>query len=149
MSRHPDQPSEIAQEDALALIEKKRAEYEASEEFQELRKRSATEISLLTLIKISRMSRRGACVGAAVFINEYGAGLPEVDYYAKEDIRLKAKYWTDCANQNELEAYTVAAVGALADSPLLDKQLRKLAALAYGRMSPETKQKFKDWIDQQ
>lgn len=108
----------------------------------------AARIALQALVNAQGIDASGAMIAAAAYVEQYGAGFPDVPLVS-EQVRRDASLWADCAAPHELEAYTVAAVGALADSPLLDKQLRKLAALAYGRMSPETKQKFKDWIDQQ
>lgn len=149
MSSHPDELGRISKEDAIALLERKRAEYEATEEFDVMRQEGAARIAIAGLLRAARMSKRGACAGAATFINEYGAGIPEVKWHAEDSIRTDAKHWSQCANQNELEAYTVAAITALMDSPLLDKQLRKLAAASYGRMSPETKAKFLEWAEKQ
>lgn len=108
----------------------------------------AATIALQALINAQGIDGRGAMIAAASYIEQYGAGYPDVPLMT-EQVRSDARFWADCAAPHELEAYTVASVAALDESPLLDTQLRKLAAIAYGRMKPETKQKFKDWIDQQ
>lgn len=104
----------------------------------------AARYALSALLEAYRFDGMGAMIAAARFIDEYSAGYPDMPLFA-EKVRFEATYWADTAAPHELEAYTVAAIGALADSPLLDRQLRKLAALAYGRMSPETKAKFLEW----
>lgn len=108
----------------------------------------AARIALQALVNARAIDAGGAMIAAAAYVEEYGAGFPDVPLIS-EQVRRDASMWADCAAPHELEAYTVAAVGALADSPLLDRQLRKLAALAFGRMTPETKQKFKDWTETQ
>ena len=108
----------------------------------------AAHIALRALINAQGIDAGGAMIAAASYMEQYGAGYPDVPLVS-EQVRRDASLWADCAAPHELEAYTVAAIGALSDSPLLDRQLRKLAALSFGRMTPETKQKFKDWINQQ
>lgn len=104
----------------------------------------ACEVALCALIMASRIDAKGAVIGAAAFIDDQSAGYPDVPLFA-EKVRTEAAYWSECAAPHELEAYIVAAIAALSDSPVLDKQLRKLAAVSYGRMSAETKAKFLEW----
>jgi len=104
----------------------------------------AARYALGALLEAQKVDGMGAMIAAARYIDEYGAGYPDVPLFT-EQVRSEATYWAETAAPHELEAYTVAAIGSLADSPLLDRQLRKLAALAYGRMSPETKAKFLEW----
>jgi len=109
---------------------------------------NAARIALQALINAQSIDGRGAMIAAASYIEEYGAGYPDVPLFT-EQVRKDAALWADCAAPHELEAYAVAAIMALTESPLLDAQLKKMGALAFNRMKPETKQKFKDWIEQQ
>lgn len=75
----------------------------------------------------------------------HGAGYPDVPFM-QERVRDDAKLWASCSHQFELEAYLAASLVELEKSGLTDRAAKRLAALAFKSMSPETKLKFKEWI---
>jgi hypothetical protein len=136
------------EQDTAALIHEQRARYEASEAFQQERHQGAATIALHGLIIASRMSVRGACCGAASFIDQHGAGYPEVGLLT-ERVRDDALFWADLASPIELETYAVAAIRALGHSPLTKAQVKRLGAMAWRRMNDDDRAKFRDWQDAQ
>lgn len=100
------------------------------------------------LHRLSKIDRHGTAVGALAFLEQAGAGLPDVPLFP-EKVRQDAQMWADCADPAELEAYLVAVVAALQDSPLLNKQVKRLAALSFGRMNEQDRQAFLNWSKQQ
>lgn len=117
----------------------------ASAEFKEMREHGAADIALRGLIVASRMSMDGALIAAFTFLDEHSANCPDVPLM-QEQVRREAMFWTDCATAPELEAYAVASITALGNTPLTAKQVKRLAAMAWRRMSAQDRAAFKDWI---
>lgn len=77
-----------------------------------------------------------------------GAGFPDVPLM-HERAREDAKLWAASAQQHELEAYLAAAVMALESSSITKGAAKRLAAMGYKNMDPETRVKFKEWVEKQ
>ena len=111
------------------------------------RNQSAADEVIYSCVFASRTSTRGACVGAIAFLDQYGAGMPEVDWYALNTPRQTAARWAMSANQIEIEAYLAAAVTEMEQTPVTSKALKRLAAIAWKAMSAEDRVKFRGWIN--
>lgn len=96
------------------------------------------------LLDLSRQDKQAASIGAMAFLDQVGAGMPDVPLF-QERVREDAKTWAECAHPAEIEAYLVAAIGAAQDSPLLNKQLKRLAALTFHRMDESDRDAFLKW----
>lgn len=99
----------------------------------------------LYLVRMAKHDKRSACIAALAILDEYGAGVPDVPLF-QEQVRSNAMLWAACAHQAELEAYLAAAIGELKDNALLERQIKRITAMTFGRMSKETKEAFKKWM---
>lgn len=97
------------------------------------------------LLSAAEYDKREACIVAIAFLEVLSADMPDVPFFPGH-IRRCAMSWASLANQIELEAYLVAAIGELQDSPLMDKQAKRLAALAWHKMNSDSRAAFKKWI---
>lgn len=79
------------------------------------------------------------------FLEEHGSGYPDVPLM-QERVREDAKLWALSASTVELEAYIAAAILEMEISPLTDRAAKRMAALGFKVMNPETKEKFKGWV---
>ena len=77
-----------------------------------------------------------------------GAGSPDVPLMM-ERTRDDATFWASCAHQFELEAYVAAGVMQLENSPITAKAAKRLAAMGFKAMDPETRASFKKWVADQ
>lgn len=108
----------------------------------------AASVAGRALLEAARMDRRGAFAAIQAFVDIHGAGYPDVPMFP-EQVRAEAVLWASAAHQAELEAYLVAALTELEESPLTRKAAKRLAALAWRRMGPEGQEAFKGWIEKQ
>ena len=106
------------------------------------------EMALADLLVHSREDMRATCVAAYVFLDTYGSGAPDVPMI-EERVRDDAKMWAACAQPHELEAYLVAAIMELDKSPLVDKQVKRLAATTFNRMDADDRERFLAWAKKQ
>lgn len=100
------------------------------------------------LILAARGSRRGAVAAALAFLDQDGAGLPDVPLF-DEKVRAEASLWSSLATQHELEAYVVAGIMELESAPMTSKALKRLAAFTFRRMSAQDRAAFLGWADKQ
>ena len=109
----------------------------------------ATEKALIALARAAKLDPAAAQCAAFVFLDECGAGVPDVPML-QENVRRDAQMWADCAAPHELEAYIAAAISALDNgSAVLKNQMKRLGALAYRRMGADGREGFKQWMDRQ
>lgn len=83
---------------------------------------------------------------ASAWLEYHGAGVPDVPLM-QEQVRRDAMFWADIAGPTELEAYAVASITALGTTPLTAKQIKRLAAMSWRRMSQQDRAAFKEWIE--
>jgi hypothetical protein len=96
------------------------------------------------LAACATVSTEGASWAAWNYMQADRAGVPDNLFgFARDD----ARYWAEIATPPELEAYAVAAMDRLAGSPFASRQIKRLVAALWGRMSPAEQQAFKGWID--
>ena len=80
------------------------------------------------------------------WLEYHGVGYPDAPLM-QERLRDDARFWSMCATQPELEAYLVACTVEMEKTPVTAKAMKRLAALAWERMKPEDRAKFRDWIN--
>lgn len=109
---------------------------------------AATERGIAYLNACATVSPEGAAWAAYDWLQVHAAGLPYVslvDNAARED----ARFWAETASPAELECYALAALDRLAPAPFASRQIKRLVAALWGRMSPAERQAFKEWITKQ
>ncbi len=117
-------------------------------DYRQERMGAATERGIAYLNACATVSSEGAAWAAYDWLQINGAGLPYVsmvDNAARED----ARFWAETATPPELEAFALAALDRLAPAPFASRQIKRLVAALWGRMSPAERQAFKEWITKQ
>lgn len=94
------------------------------------------------------LDKRIAVATVSHWLEHHGAGYPDVPLI-EEKVRDDARFWASCAQQHELEAYVAAGIAEMENAPMTEKQLRRLLAVAYRRLSPEGRIAAKKWMDTQ
>ena len=92
--------------------------------------------------------KKTALVTVSHWLDHHGAGYPDVPLLP-EKVRDDARFWSSCATQHELEAYVSAGISEIENAALTEKQLRRLLAMAYRRVSAEGRVAFKKWMETQ
>ena len=105
-------------------------------------------MTLRGLMNLATHDRDAVSSVCIAYLETIGAGHPDVPLFA-EKIRSEAALWAASAHPAELEAYVAAATGELERTPLHVKQIKRLAAMIFGRMDGDTKAAFKEWINGQ
>jgi hypothetical protein len=111
-----------------------------------LRRDVATEYGCKALEACATVSPEGAAWAAYDFLAAAEAGLPYrliLDDAARDD----ARFWAETATPHELEAYALAAMDRLAPAPFVSRQIKRLVAALWGRMSPAEQSAFREWIN--
>ena len=109
-----------------------------------LRRDVACERGMTYLAACATVSPEGASWAAYDWLMAASAGVPDNPLgFARED----ARFWAELASPAELEAYALAALDRLAGAPFASRQIKRLVAALWGRMSPAEQQAFKAWID--
>lgn len=80
----------------------------------------------------------------STWLEHHGAGSPDVSFM-QERVRDDAKFWAMAALPIELEAYVAAGVVELERSPIANRALKRLAALAYRGMDAASRLSFLEW----
>ena len=106
----------------------------------------ACERGLSYLSACATVSPEGASWAAYDWLQANSSGMPYVslvDNAARED----ARFWAETATPPELEAYALAALQRLQGSPFAGRQIKRLVAALWARMSPTEQQAFREWIN--
>lgn len=107
---------------------------------------AATERGMAYLNACATVSPEGAAWAAYDWLQVHSAGLPYVslvDNAARED----AKFWAETASPAELESYAIAALDRITPGPFVSRQIKRMVAALWARMSPTEQQAFKAWIN--
>lgn len=91
-----------------------------------------------------RWDRKTALSTVTAWLEHHGAEMPEAPLM-HERIRHDARMWADCATPHELEAYVVAGVSELGQTPLTEKQMKRLIANIWRRMPEDVRADFIKW----
>lgn len=112
---------------------------------QEARDRACVEATITLQAISSIISPDGAAWGAYDWLQTTSYGLPYVSMI-EEAARDDARFWAETASPAELECYALAALDKLATAPFASRQIKRMIAALWGRMSPNEQQAFKAWI---
>ena len=102
---------------------------------------AATERGIAYLNACATVSPEGAAWAAYDWLQVHAAGMPYValtETASRED----ARFWAETA-------FALAAMDRLAPAPFASRQIKRLVAALWGRMSPAERQAFKEWISKQ
>ena len=117
-------------------------------DYRQERMGAATELGIAYLNACATVSPEGAAWAAYDWLQVHAAGMPYValtETASRED----ARFWAETATPPELEAFALAAMDRLAPAPFASRQIKRLVAALWGRMSPAERQAFKEWITKQ
>lgn len=92
------------------------------------------------------VSTDGAVWAAYDWLQINSAGLPALAL-VESAAREEARFWAETANPAELECYALAALDRLAPAPFTSRQIKRLIAALWARMSPAEQEAFKAWIN--
>ena len=108
---------------------------------------TAMEYALEHLARAEAANSDGARMAATAWLHDRSAGYPQVQLML-EDTRNDAAFWADTANVVELECYMIAASNRLRDLSDMfhGRQIKRLVAALWQRMSPDEKKAFLEWI---
>lgn len=109
---------------------------------------AATERGIAYLNACATVSPEGAAWAAYDWLQVHAAGMPYVAL-TETTSREDARFWAETATPPELEAFALAAMERLAPAPFASRQIKRLVAALWGRMSPAERQAFKEWITKQ
>jgi hypothetical protein len=115
---------------------------------RELRRDVACERGIVALNACASVSPEGASWAAYDWLQSNAAGLPVLPLI-EEAMRSEAVMWAETATPIELECYTVAAMDRLQGAPFASRQIKRLVASLWRRMSPEEKTEFQEWASKQ
>lgn len=114
-------------------------------DYRQERMGAASERGIAYLNACATVSPEGAAWAAYDWLQINSAGLPYVSLIetaARED----ARFWAETASPVELESYALAALDRLAPGPFTARQIKRMVAALWARMSPTEQQAFKAWI---
>ena len=106
----------------------------------------ACERGLSYLSACATVSPEGAAWAAYDWLQANSAGMPYaamVEGAARED----ARFWAETASPAELECYALAALDRITPGPFVSRQIKRMVAALWARMSPTEQQAFKAWIN--
>ena len=106
----------------------------------------ATAKGLECLASLATLSPSGAAWAAYDHLQQTEAGLPYV-VALDENARQDARFWAETATPAELQAYALAALDRLAPAPFASRQIKRMIAALWSRMSPAEQEAFKKWIE--
>lgn len=110
------------------------------------RMEAAAERGLAYLSACATVSQEGATWAAYDWLQINSAGVPYA-IMAEATARDDARFWAETASPAELECYAVAAIDRLAPAPFTSRQIKRLIAVLWARMSPSEQSAFKAWIN--
>jgi len=123
------------------------AAYVASPEFAETKHSYVVESTFSQLNGLASVDAPAVAWACYDWLHVHGAGLPYaplVDGAARED----ARFWAETAHPAELECYGLAAIDRLRapNAPFVSRQIKRLVAALWARMSPGEQKSFVEWI---
>lgn len=107
---------------------------------------AAVERGTAYLGACATVSPEGAVWAAYDFLQVNSAGMPYVTM-VEESARDDARFWAETASPVELECYALAALDRLAPALFVSRQIKRMVAALWSRMSPAEQQAFKAWIN--
>lgn len=115
-------------------------------DYRKERLETASERGIAYLNACATVSPEGAAWSAYDWLQINSAGTPYValvESAARED----ARFWAETASPAELECYALAALDRMTPAPFVSRQIKRMVAALWARMSPTEQQAFKAWIN--
>jgi hypothetical protein len=121
--------------------------YRETAEFREYKRGKVTEAALGRLEVLGKIDAQGVAWAAYDWLQMNEAGLPYLPIL-EDNARSEAQFWADTASPAELECYALAAMDRLAGSNAMftSRQIKRLVAAIWRRMTPDERQAFKAWV---
>lgn len=137
--------------DYMDQMDASRKAYEASPEF------AAVKVCHIVTSVFERLDRLATHDSQAVtwacydWLSLHEAGTPAFDAL-DGNVRDAARFWAETATPHELECYAFAAVDRLngmsgGHALFASRQIKRLAAGLFRRMSPDERSAFKTWME--
>ena len=114
-------------------------------DYRQERMGAATERGIAYLNACATVSSEGAAWAAYDWLQIHAAGVPYVAL-TEGNCREDARFWAETATPPELEAYALAALQRLQGSPFAARQIKRMVASLWRKMSPAEQNAFKEWI---
>lgn len=123
------------------------AAYIASPEFSGTKHGYVVEEAFARMNGLATLNASAVAWACYDWLQIHEAGLPYapiIDGAARED----ARFWAETAHPAELECYGLAAMDRLRtnNAPFVSRQIKRLVAALWGRMSPGEQRSFVEWI---
>lgn len=124
--------------------------YEKTAEYLDFKRGAVTEAALGSLETLGKIDPQGVAWAAYDWLQMNDAGLPYLPL-VEDAARQDARFWADTANPAELECYALAAMDRLISTNAIftSRQIKRLVAGIWRRMTDDERQAFKAWIDRQ
>lgn len=147
----PAPPQIVRDAPVACAIAEAREAYEASPAFAALTSQHVISRALGVMNGLAKFDAQAVAWAAYDWLVINEAGLPTADLLdgrARED----ARFWAETATPPELECYAFAAVDRLSGmggghALFASRQIKRLAAGLFRRMSPDERAAFKKWIE--
>jgi hypothetical protein len=131
---------------ATASADDIRSAYEASAEFRAWKRDMVAVAALRALYRLAEMDNRAALEAAAGFLEEAGAGSPELAFFA-DNMRSDATFWADIASPAELEAYVGAGLRRMGTTAFAAETRKRLFVALWQSMPDTEKRAFLSRVD--
>jgi hypothetical protein len=124
--------------------------YRETPEYFEFKRNAVTVAALGRLETLGKIDAQGVAWAAYDWLQMNDAGLPYVPI-VEDAARQDARFWADTANPAELECYALAAMDRLVSTNAIftSRQIKRLVAGIWRRMTDDERHAFKAWIDKQ
>jgi hypothetical protein len=123
-----------------------RSAYEASVEFRAWKRDLVGVTALRALFRLAEIDNKAALEAAAGFLEEAGAGTPELSALS-EDVRGDAAFWADVASPVELEAYVAGGLRRMGTTAFATETRKRLFVALWQSMPDAEKRAFLSRVD--
>lgn len=106
--------------------------------------------ALHSLGECARVNSEATSWAASAFLQSRNDGMPHIAA-SLQRAREDARFWAECARPEELECYLLAAADKLAEygGLMAGRQIKRMSASLWGRMSPEEQKAFLVYIQRE
>lgn len=120
--------------------------FDLGPDYRQERISAVIEQGMVYLNACATVSPEGVAWLTYDWLHVHAAGMPYaamVEGAARED----ARFWAETASPAELECYALAALDRITPGPFVSRQIKRMVAALWARMSPTEQQAFKAWIN--
>lgn len=131
-------------DDGLAAASALWATINEPDAIKNYRSMAVMEWIVSNLDRLAKLDIAATQYGCAYWLEMQGNGIPLISMVA-ESACDDARFWAGCASPHELEAYAVAISDEIKQNLFGSRQIKRLAASIYRRMSPDERLAFMEW----